>query len=68
MSGRTQNLKIKNGLGSSLNPVCMDEEKRWKALKYNGEIMDLIEHKDEFTSGDLDGAVMAIVLKIMEGK
>lgn len=46
----------------------MDEEKRWKALKYNGEIMDLIEHKDEFTQGDLDGAVMAIVLKIMEDR
>lgn len=46
----------------------MDKDQHWQALKYNGEIMDLIEHKDEFTQGDLDGAVMAIVLKIMEGR
>ena len=35
------------------------------ANKYISEIMELIDNKDEMTRSDLQGAVMAIVTKLM---
>lgn len=34
--------------------------------RYTKEIMDLIEQKDELTQSDLQGAVMGIVVKILQ--
>jgi len=36
------------------------------ANKYTKEIMDLIDEKDELTQSDLQGAVMGIVVKILQ--
>ena len=33
--------------------------------KYTTEIMELIDHKDEMTQSDLQGAVMGIVVKML---
>lgn len=39
------------------------------ANKYTSEIMELIDNQDEMTRSDLQGAVMGIVIKILqEGK
>jgi len=35
------------------------------ANKYTTEIMELIDHKDEMTQSDLQGAVMCIVVKML---
>lgn len=43
----------------------MPEEIR-KQLNYENEILDLIDHRDEFTRGDLQAAVEALVKRIMQ--
>lgn len=37
-----------------------------KANQYTKEIMELIEEKEELTQSDLQGAVMGIVIKILQ--
>jgi hypothetical protein len=37
-----------------------------KANQYTKEIMDLIDEKEELTQSDLQGAVMGIVVKILQ--
>jgi hypothetical protein len=34
-------------------------------FKYSDEILEVIDHRDEFTSGDLRGVIEAIVLNIV---
>lgn len=36
-----------------------------RQMKYEDEILELIRDRDEFTQGDLQGLVSAIVMKIM---
>lgn len=40
------------------------KEQILKNSKYEDEILDLIDNRDDFTRSDLQGAVSAIVLKI----
>lgn len=47
---------------------CPHECHSGKASEYENEILDLIDHRDEFTRSDLQGAVQALVMKIMAGK
>jgi hypothetical protein len=36
-----------------------------KVFKYSDKILDIIDNRDEFTRGDLQGAIEAIVLTII---
>jgi hypothetical protein len=49
------------------NDMLNEKMKRYleTAEKYTNEIMDLINHKDELTTSDLQGAVMGIVLSLI---
>lgn len=38
----------------------------YKVANYSEEILELIDNKDDFTRGDLQGTVGALVMKIME--
>lgn len=45
-----------------------DPETLKKSMQYADEILDLIDHRDEMTRSDLQGAVSALVQKIMQGR
>jgi hypothetical protein len=43
----------------------ISEEKIRLVTKYSNDILEVIEHLDEFTQSDLQGALEAIVLTIL---
>jgi hypothetical protein len=36
-----------------------------KIVKYSDKILEIIEHKDHFSNGDLQGAIEAVVVTII---
>jgi hypothetical protein len=42
-----------------------DNENLKRVMEYENEILELIDNQDEFTRSDLQGAAMAVVMKIM---
>lgn len=46
---------------------CYEDKEVVLANIYENEILDLIDHQGEFTRSDLQGAVQALVIKIMTG-
>jgi hypothetical protein len=42
-----------------------DKENLTRVMEYENEILELIDNQDEFTRSDLQGAAMAVVMKIM---
>lgn len=45
----------------------MTEELK-KQMAYSDEILDIIDHKDDYTRSDLQGVVEALTSKIMKGQ
>lgn len=43
----------------------MPEEKLRLVMQYSSDLLEVIEHSDEFTQSDLQGAVQAIVMRIL---
>ncbi len=43
----------------------MPEEKLRLVMHYSSDLLEVIEHLDEFTQSDLQGAVQAIVMRIL---
>ena len=43
----------------------MSEEKLRLVMQYSSDLLEVIEHADEFTQSDLQGAVQAIVMRIL---
>jgi hypothetical protein len=44
-----------------------DDVKNALLIMYSNEILDLMDERDEFTRGDLQGVVEAIVLNLLNG-
>ena len=36
-----------------------------KTFKYSNKILEIVEHKDEFTTSDFQGAIEAVVMNIV---
>lgn len=36
-----------------------------RVLKYSGKILEIVDNRDEFTQGDLQGAIEAVVMNII---
>lgn len=47
---------------------CKEHLMKTKQSQYEDEILDIIDHRDEFTRGDLQGVVSALVMKIMDNR
>lgn len=45
-----------------------DRETVLKESQYVDEILDVVDHADDFTRSDLQGVVEALVRKIMQGR
>ena len=47
------------------NKPFMDSKFNKEVLSWSDEILDVIDHADEYTRGDLQGVIEAIVMKII---
>lgn len=36
-----------------------------KVMKYSNKILEIVEHKDDFTTSDFQGAIEAVVMNII---
>lgn len=43
----------------------MDKDEAIKIIKYSDKILEIIDNRDNFTRGDLQGVVAAVVMKII---
>lgn len=57
------------------NDKCLSNGNSWeesavktKQSQYEDEILDIIDHADEFTRSDLQGVVSALVMKILNNR
>ena len=46
------------------NPLEWDKEVFFHLSQFEDDILEIIDHQDEFTRSDLQGGVMAVVRKI----
>lgn len=51
--------------GNRLSTIGTQEGKTMKVLKYENEILEIVDNRDNFTRSDLQGAIMAIVMNIL---